>query len=160
MLARVIVYCDTEGDGDTIEAHRVTASATTEAQLIAPRLVKVEAVTNSFCGFIPNRRQQRFAAQAGQGVAVDYSLEFNEQSLLGADSRKPAGLRQQSLVARGGGVRFRERPLTRLPVGGALQPVQAGARFGVRRKGRLRFWAVLGGIRTNTLSFPVLGRRC
>ena len=66
VLARVIVYCDTEGDGDTIEAHRVTASATTEAQLSAPRLVKVEAMTNSFCGFIPDRRQQRFQPRLGK----------------------------------------------------------------------------------------------
>jgi len=159
VVASVTVHCDTEGDGDTIESHRVSASATTATAVIAPRLVKVEAVTNSFCGFVPSNRQLKFTTQAGSTLGVDYTLEFNEQSLLGADSRKPPGLRQQRLVARGAGVRFRRRPLNALPTAGQLVRVGAGARFPVRRKGRLRFSAVIGGLRTNSLAFPVFGRR-
>jgi hypothetical protein len=160
VLASVTVHCDSEGDGDTIESHRVTASATTATAVIAPRLVKVEAVTNSFCGFRPTNRQTKFSAQAGETMAVDYTLEFNEQSLLGADSRKPAGLRQQRLFARGGGVRYRERPRNFVPGPVGLLRVSAGARFPVRRKGKLRFSAVIAGMRTNSLAFPVFGRRC
>ena len=63
-------------------------------------------------------------------------------------------------MIRGGGVRYRGRPLNFIPgpVGRVL--VNAGARVPVRRKGRLRFGAEIGGIRTNSLAFPVLGRRC
>ena len=103
VLGQVTVYCDTEGDGNTIQAHRVKATATTAPALIDPRLVKVEAVTNGFCGFTPTNRQLKFAAQAGETVGLDYTLEFNEQSMLGADSRKRAGLRRQLLFVRGGG---------------------------------------------------------
>ena len=160
VLGRVTVFCDTEGDGDTIEAHRVKASATTATALIAPRLVKVEAVTNGFCGFIPTNRQLKFSAQAGETVGVDYTLEFNEQSLLGADSRKPAGLRRQRLLIRGAGVSYRRRPLTFIPGAGGRISVGAGARVAVRRKGRLMFSALIGGVRTNSLAFPVFDRRC
>ena len=160
VLGLVTVYCDTAGDGDTIGAHRVKASAITATALIAPRLVKVEAVTNGFCGFIPTNRQLKFSAQAGETLGVDYKLLFNEQSLLGTDRRKRPGLRRQRLFVRGAGVSYRERPLTFIPGAGGRIKVAAGARVAVRRKGRLRFSALIGGVRTNSLAFPVFGRRC
>ena len=160
MLGQVTVFCDTEGDGGAIQAHRVKATAATATALIAPRLLKVAAVTNGFCGFVPTNRELKFAARAGRTVGLDYTLEFNEQSMLGTDSRKPAGLRQHSCPFAEAGSATAASRSTSFPVPMGASPSGPVRVCRSAERGGLRFSALVGGVRTNSLAFPVFGRRC
>jgi hypothetical protein len=161
VFATVRVYCDFEGDGDTIDAHRITAeSAPTAEAFIPPRLVLVESVTNSFCGIVPTNRQARYGLQAGETSGFDFTLIFNEDSLLGTDARSRAGLRRTLLHARGAGLNGKAPARPWLPGATGPVPTQAGVRLVPRRGGKLRVWAVIGGAKTNVLTLRVLPRRC
>ena len=99
VFATVKVFCDDPGDGDTVEAHRAVAeSAPTETALIPPRLVRVRSVINSFCGFIPSLTQQRYGLQARQTSGWDFTLLFDDDSLLGG-SRNTHAARVKTAAA-------------------------------------------------------------
>ena len=160
VFATVHVFCDFDGDGDTIEAHRVEADSERTAEaFIPPRLVKVESLFNSFCGFIPNRTQSRYGLQARQTSRWNYSLVFNEDSLLGMSRHKHAGRVKTRLRAKGAGVNYNDLAAPWVPGVTGRHPTEAGTTFVPRRPGPLKVWAVIGGEKTNVLTLRVLPRR-
>jgi hypothetical protein len=159
VFATVHVFCDFDGD-DTIEAHRVEADSPRTAEaFIPPRLLKVEAVGNSFCGFLPSRTQLRYGLQARQTSRWDYSLVFNEDSLLGMSRYKYAGRVRTRLHARGAGVNYNDIAAPWVPGVTGRIPTAAGTTFVPRRSGPLKVWAVIGGAKTNVLTLRVVPRR-
>lgn len=161
VFATVEVLCDFEGDGETIDYHRVRAeSAPTVAAFNPPRLVLVENVGNSFCGVVPTIRQLSRTLQARETSSWDLDLIFNADSLLAVKRRSAAWFRRIRIHARGAGLRGSARARPWVP--GAIGPIttQAGVRLVPRRGGRLKIWAVIGGEKTNVLSLKVFPKRC
>lgn len=160
VFATVHVFCDHPGDGDTIDAHRVEAdSPPTETAFIPPRLVGVSNIKNSFCGFIPTLRQQRYGLQARQTSGWDFSLIFDEDSLLGVRRFSDAGRRRTILRARGAGINWRAVAAPWIPTATQRFPTAAGMILVPRRPGPLEIWAVIGGEKTNVLTLRVVPRR-
>ena len=160
VFATVKVFCDFEGDGDTIDAHRVVAESTPTAEaFIPPRLVGVSNIKNSFCGFIPTLRQQRYGLQARQTSGWDFSLIFNEDSLLGVRRFSDAGRRRTILRARGAGINWRAIAAPWIPTATQRFPTAAGIILVPRKPGPLKIWAVIGGEKTNVLTLRVAPRR-
>lgn len=160
VFATVHVFCDDPGDGDLIDAHRVEAdSSPTETAFIPPRLLKVEAMGNSFCGFLPTRTQLRYGLQARQTSRWDYSLVFDEDSLLGMSRYKHPGRVRTRLHARGAGVNYNDIAAPWVPGVIGRIPTAAGTTFVPRRPGPLKVWAVIGGAKTNVLTLRVVPRR-
>jgi hypothetical protein len=161
VFATVKVYCDFDGDGNTIEAHRVEAESPRTAEaFIPPRLVKVESVKNSFCGFLPSRMQARYGLQARETSGWDFSLIFNDDSLLGVSRFSHAGRLRTRLRARGAGVNHNDIAAPWIPGASGRIPTAAGTILVPRRAGPLRVWAVIGGAKTNVLTLRVLPSRC
>jgi len=160
VFATVKVFCDDPGDGDTVPDHRVVAESPPTAEaFIPPRLLKVEAVGNSFCGFLPTRTQLRYGLQARQTSRWDYSLVFNEDSLLGMSRYKHPGRVRTRLHARGAGVNYNDIAAPWVPGVTGRIPTEAGTTFVPRRGGPLKVWAVIGGYKTNVLTLRVVPRR-
>lgn len=161
VFATVKVYCDFPGDGDTIDDHRVTAESPPTAEgFIPPRLVRVESVTNSFCGINPTNRQLRFGLQARETSDWDFTLIFNEDSLLGRSRDSRAGRKATRLRARGAGVNYNDLAAPWVSGATGRIPTQAGMTMVPRKAGKMKVWAVIGGAKTNVLTLRVLPKRC
>lgn len=160
VFATVRVFCDDPGDGDTVDAHRVEVdSPPTSEAFIPPRLVGVSNVKNSFCGFIPTLRQQRYGLQARQTSGWDFSLIFDDDSLLGVRRSSDAGRRRTILHARGTGINWHAVAAPWIPTATQRHPTAAGMILVPRKPGSLRIWAVIGGEKTNVLTLSVEPRR-
>jgi hypothetical protein len=160
VFATVKVFCDDPGDGDLIESHRVEAESPPTAEaFIPPRLVGVSNIKNSFCGFIPTLRQQRYGLQARQTSGWAFSLIFDEDSLLGVRRFSDAGRRRTILRARGAGINWRAVAAPWIPTATQRFPTAAGMILVPRKPGPLRIWAVIGGEKTNVLTLRVERRR-
>ena len=160
VFATVRVFCDDPGDGDTIEAHRVEAeSPPTSEAFIPPRLTRVTSVRNSFCGFIPSLRQQRYGLQARQTSGWDFSLIFDDDSLLGMSRSTRAGRVKTRLRSKGAGTNRNDIAAPWIPGASGRIPTAAGTILVPRRPGPLKVWAVIGGAKTNVLTLRVLPRR-
>jgi hypothetical protein len=162
VFATVTAFCDTNGDGDTVPPHtaRADSPATAEAY-IPPRLTKVEAVTNSFCGFDVPNRWLTTVLQARQTSGVDFHLTFDDSSLLGVRRFSKAGRAKTVLFWRGAGLHGHGAARSFVPGPTAPIPTEAGVRWAPRKRGTLRVWAKIGGYRTNALAFRVVpARRC
>jgi hypothetical protein len=87
---------------------------------------------------------------------VDFTLTFNDTSLLGARRFSKAGRRKTVLYARGAGLNFHAPARSSVP--GPVGPISTGAgmRLTPRKRGRVRVWARIGGYKTNVLAFRVL----
>lgn len=161
VYATVTMDCfwpDPEGTGP--EPHSVTVrSAPTAQVVVAPWLRQVTPIKNNFCNFNPGGRD---VMQAGQrGGIVDFSADFIDRSLLGVSRRRPAGVRQTWVNAKGAGIRKRKHPeLFLLGEFGRRDPVSGALRVNPRRSGWLRLWAEVGGVRTNSLAVRVVPNRC
>jgi len=160
VFATVKVFCDDPGDGDTVEAHRAVAeSAPTETALIPPRLVRVESVKNSFCGFVPSLTQQRYALQARETSGWDFTLLFDDDSLLGGSRSTHAARVKTRLRSKGAGINDNDIAAPWVPgVTGRIR-TSAGTTLVPRRAGPLKVWAVIGGEKTNVLTLRVFSRR-
>jgi hypothetical protein len=160
IFATVHVFCDFDGDGDMIDAHRVEADslATAEA-FIPPRLTRVRSVKNSFCGFLPSLTQQRYGLQARQTSGWDFSLIFNEDSLLGVSRNSRTGRVKTRLRSKGAGINYNDIAAPWIPGASGRIPTSAGTILVPRRPGPLKVWAVIGGEKTNVLTLRVLPRR-
>lgn len=161
VFATVKVFCDFDGDGDTIDAHRVEAeSPPTQEAFIPPRLIRVTSVKNSFCGILPTRTQLKYGLQARQTSGWDFSLIFNEDSLLGRSRFSHAGRVRTRLRAKGAGINDNDLAAPWIPGATGRIPTVAGTTLVPRRAGPLKVWAVIGGAKTNVLTLRVLPRRC
>ena len=157
VFARAQVVCD---DGE----ERVTAQAdSAETVVVAPFLHGFELERATFCGAkgrsVP-RRDQRRGIGASDFQTLDWVLGFDFESMLMRPSVTGA-LKEVRLRAAGRGVRLR--------VGPGSGPLRAGLRRGAPvwratlfspRSGRVRLWAEVGGLKTNTISIPVVGVPC
>ncbi len=160
IFATVKVFCDNPGDGDLIDSHRAEAESPPTAEaFIPPRFVGVSNIKNSFCGFIPTLRQQRYGLQARQTSGWDFSLIFDEDSLLGVRRFSDAGRRRTILRARGAGINWRSVAAPFIPTATQRFPTAAGMILVPRKAGALRIWAVIGGEKTNVLTLRVVPRR-
>jgi hypothetical protein len=160
VFATVKVFCDFPGD-DTIDAHRVEAESPPTAEaFIPPRLLRVKSVTNSFCGVNVNRTLERYGLQARQTSAWDFSLVFNDDSLLGVSRYSTAGRAKTVLRAKGAGINDRGPAAPWIPGPTGRIPTAAGTRLVPRKAGPLKVWAVIGGAKTNVLTLRVLPKRC
>jgi hypothetical protein len=160
VFATVRVFCDDPGDGDTIEAHRVEAeSAPSSEAFIPPRLTRVTSVRNSFCGFLPSLTQQRYGLQARQTSGWDFSLIFDDDSLLGVSRSTHAGRAKTRLRSKGAGTNRDDIAAPWVPGATGRIPTAAGTILVPRRPGPLKVWAVIGGAKTNVLTLRVLPRR-
>lgn len=160
VFATVKVFCDDPGDGDTVEAHRVVAeSAPTETAFIPPRLVRVTSVKNSFCGFVPSLTQQRYGLQARQTSGWDFTLLFDDDSLLGGSRHTHAARVKTRLRSKGAGINYNDIAAPWIPGATGRIPTAAGTILVPRRPGPLKVWAVIGGAKTNVLTLRVLPRR-
>jgi hypothetical protein len=161
VYATVTMDClwdDPEGTGP--DAHTVTVtSAPTGRMTVRPWLREVNDIKNNFCNFNPGSRT---LLQAGQrGAILDFSTDFIDRSLLGVSRRKPAGVRQVWVNAKGAGIRKRRHPeMSLLMEFGRREPVSGALRVNPRRAGWLKLWAEVGGVRTNSLAIRVVPNRC
>jgi hypothetical protein len=161
VFATVTAVCDSDGDGDTIPPHTATAeSPATPEAYIPPRLTRVQALTNSFCGLNVPNRWLTTVLQARQPSGVDFSLTFDDSSLLGVRRFSRAGRAKTILYARGAGLKFHARARSSVPGPTAPIPTGAGMRWVPRKGGTLKVWAVIGGYKTNVLAFRVVPPRC
>jgi hypothetical protein len=159
VFATVEVDCFVAGDGQTTQDHTASAvSKPTQTVFIAPRLVSVEAVRNSFCGVNVPIRLTDSLLQARRRSAADYHTVFNGPSLVGAPKLSSAGRARTILRARGAGLRIRRRARAYVPGATGRIHTEAGIVWRPRKRGWLRVWAVIGGFRTNALAFRVLPR--
>jgi hypothetical protein len=160
VFATVKVFCDNPGDGDTVEAHRAEAeSAPTETAFIPPRLVRVTSVKNSFCGFIPSLTQQRYGLQARQTSGWDFTLLFDDDSLLGGNRHTRASRVKTRLRSKGAGINYNDIAAPWVPGPTGRIPTAAGTTLVPRRAGSLKVWAVIGGAKTNVLTLRVVPPR-
>ena len=159
-FATVRVFCDDPGDGDTVEAHRVEAESTpTETAFIPPRLVRVTSVRNSFGGFIPSLTQQRYGLQARQTSGWDFTLLFDDDSLLGGSRNTHASRVKTRLRSKGAGTNRNDIAAPWIPGATGRIPTSARTILVRRRPGALKVWAVIGGAKTNVLTLRVVPRR-
>jgi hypothetical protein len=160
VFATVKVFCDDPGDGDTVEAHRAEAeSVPTGTAVIPPRLVRVTSVKNSFCGFVPSLTQQRYGLQARQTSGWDFTLLFDDDSLLGGNRHTHAGRVKTRLRSKGAGINYNDIAAPWVPGVTGRIPTAAGTTLVPRRAGPLKVWAVIGGAKTNVLTLRVLPRK-
>jgi len=70
--------------------------------------VRVTSVKNSFCGFIPSLTQQRYGLQARQTSGWDFTLLFDDDSLLDGSRHTHAGRVKTRLRSQGAGINYND----------------------------------------------------
>ncbi len=122
--------------------------------------MRVTSVRNSFCGFIPSLTQQRYGLQARQTSGWDFTLLFDDDSLLGGSRNTHAEPRQDAGCApRAPGTNRNDIAAPWIPGATGRIPTSAGTILVPRRPGALKVWAVIGGAKTNVLTLRVVPRR-
>ena len=119
---------------------------------VRPFLDGYAATRGTICGVRVPSRKIGLIFQARQSATVTWGLRFSGASLLRPGSLA-AQLRQISLRA-SGAARLRGSPVRHL-----LRENDYAQFVRPRRGGRVKLWAVIGGVATNTVTARALPRR-
>jgi hypothetical protein len=148
VFARVLLRCDDSG-----EVARATADSP-ETLFVPPRISGASVTRGSYCGRV-SRRQRNNGIGASDFQTIRWNLQFGRTSMLKSPSI--AGfLNEVRLRASGKGLRLR--------VGPASGPLRKYSEFQATifspPSGRVKLWAEIGGVSTNVISLPVVGKPC
>ena len=148
------ITCVATTTNGTVETYHEGRAAAASADIFTrPFLDGYDITRNTICGVGLRNRKLDTTFQARQFATVSWGLLFSGPSLLRPGSLK-SELKQIVLRARGAGARLR-----RSPVRGLLREFGYSQYVRPRRRGRVTLWATIGGVATNKVKAPVIGRR-
>jgi hypothetical protein len=159
LFARVTLVCQEDMPGATPEDDPVTESATATADTpeqvyVPPRLLGYHLSRASYCGNT-TARQRATGMGAADFQTLNWKLSFGTTSMLQHPSVTGI-LEEVRLRASGKGMRVRVGPAS-----GPLRKYQEfQATIFSPRSGKVKIWAEIGGVRTNSLTVPIFGKPC
>ena len=142
----------TTSDGNTETSHTARAQAVGADVFVRPFLDGYVIRRSTICGVRVPSRKIGTTFQARQSATVTWGLRFTGDSLL-RPGNLGAQLRQISLRA-SGAARVRGAPVRHL-----LREDDYAQFVRPRRSGRLKLWAVIGGVATNKVTARAIPRR-
>ena len=142
----------TTSDGNSETTHSARAQAVGADVFVRPFLDGYAIRRGTICGVRVPSRKIGTTFQARQSATVTWGLRFTGTSLL-RPGNLGAQLRQISLRA-SGAARLRGSPVRHL-----LRENDYAQFVRPRRGGRVKLWAVIGGVATNTVTARALPRR-
>jgi len=146
-----ITCTTTTSDGEAETFHSARAEATSSDVFVRPYLDGYDITRNTICGPLP-RGGIGTTLQARQFATVGWGLRFSGTSMLRPGSLS-SQFKQIVLRASGAGARLRRSPARHIREADFAQFVRP------TRRGRVTLWATIGGVATNKIKVPVIGRR-
>jgi hypothetical protein len=159
IFARITLACEDSVPGPTPDDDPTIESASAKAEspetiYAPPRLLGYHDSRASYCGNV-TARQRATGIGAADFETIEWQLSFGATSMLQHPSVTGI-LKEVRLRASGKGMRVRIGPAS-----GPLRKYQSfQATIFSPRSGRVKIWAEIGGVKTNSLTIPIYGKPC